>query len=72
MAENKPAIGVKPYWLVAWTRIEDLANGIIRQCEISSGDLELIEKFAYEIILQKKLLVFMLGKEKDGGAKDVC
>lgn len=53
---SKPPLGVKPYWMVAWSRISDLAEAIERQYEDASGNAELVELWAREIILQCQIL----------------
>lgn len=53
---SKPPLGVKPYWMVAWSRISDLAEAIERQYEDENGNTELVELWAREIILQCQIL----------------
>lgn len=53
---DKPAMGVAPGWLVAWSRINELSGAIVRQYESNHGDTELVELWAKEIILQCKII----------------
>lgn len=48
-AQQKPPLGVKPAWMVAWSRIGDLAEAITRQYESQNGNARLAEKWAQEI-----------------------
>lgn len=61
---SKPPIGVKPYEIVAWSRIADLAEAIERQYEDANGNAELVELWAREIILQCQILK-QLKEQKD-------
>lgn len=54
--QSKPPLGVKPYWMVAWSRISDLIEAIERQYEDANGNAELVELWAREIILQCQIL----------------
>ena len=54
--QSKPPLGVKPYWMVAWSRISDLAEAIERQYEDANGNAELVELWAREIVLQCQIL----------------
>lgn len=54
--QSKPPLGVKPYWMVAWSRISDLTEAIERQYENANGNTELVELWAKEIILQCRIL----------------
>lgn len=47
--EQKPVLGVKPYYIAAWNRIGELAEAIERQYEIPNGDTKLVQKWAAEI-----------------------
>ena len=47
--QQKPPLGVKPSWMVAWQRIGELADAIERQYESSNGNYKLVEKWAQEI-----------------------
>lgn len=46
---EKPTLGVKPAWLVAWSRIAELIAAIERQYESQNGNARLVEKWAKEI-----------------------
>lgn len=48
-AQQKPPLGVKPAWMVAWSRIAELIAAIERQYESPHGDARLVEKWAQEI-----------------------
>lgn len=54
--QSKPPLGVKPYWMVAWSRISDLIEAIEGQYEDASGNAELVELWAREIVLQCQIL----------------
>lgn len=54
--QSKPPLGVKPYWMVAWSRISDLAEAIERQYEDESGNAGLVQLWAWEIVLQCQIL----------------
>ena len=47
--QQKPPLGVKPAWMVAWSRIAELIDAIERQYESPHGDARLVEKWAQEI-----------------------
>lgn len=53
---EKPPIGVKPYYIQAERRIEELASAIY-----NNPASEKTKEWAYEIILQKKLIEEMKG-----------
>ena len=55
LRENKPALGIKPAWLAAQCRIQELSEAIIRQIEDIKPNTNLIRKWAYEIISQTDL-----------------
>lgn len=54
--QSKPPLGVKPYWMVSWSRISDLVEAIERQYEDASGNAKLVELWAREIVLQCQIL----------------
>lgn len=51
-SEEKPNIGVKPYYIAAWGRIRELANAISRHCSNEKRDEKFVGKLAEEIELQ--------------------
>ena len=55
-AQQKPPLGVKPSWMVAWSRIGDLAEAIKRQYESPNGNARLVEKWAQEIFWQCSII----------------
>lgn len=52
---DKPPLGIKPAWLAAQCRIQELSEAIIRQIEDIKPNTDLIRKWAYEIISQSDL-----------------
>lgn len=54
--QSKPPLGVKPYWMVALSRISDLVEAIEWQYEDENGNTELVELWTREIILQCHIL----------------
>ena len=54
MTDEKPPIGVKPYYVAAEHRIIELAEAIARAAEYSTKNPKIIE-WAREIILQATL-----------------
>ena len=56
---------VMPYYISIWSRISELAEAIIRQCESPYGDANLINEWAREISLQCAKITSMRG-EQDG------
>ncbi len=54
--DEKPALGVKPAWMVAWSRIGDLIGAIDRQYQHPYGDPALVEKWAEEIVMQCEIV----------------
>lgn len=65
--QSKPPLGVKPYWMVAWSRISDLAEAIERQYEDESGNAGLVQLWAWEIILQCQILKQLKEHKDDEG-----
>lgn len=49
MSNEKPPLGVKPAWMVAWSRIAELCEAIERQYESHNGNTELVMQWASEI-----------------------
>ncbi len=47
-----PPLGIKPAWLAAESRIQELAEAIKRQLDWEKADMNLIRKWAYEIVSQ--------------------
>jgi len=62
--EQKPVLGVKPYYVAAWQRIGDLAEAIERQFESPNGDTELVQKWAAEIGWQCSMIESLKEEEK--------
>lgn len=56
MSENKPPLGVKPAWMVAWERVGELVDGIRRHYTEPNGDAAQCEKWAKEIAFQCQLI----------------
>ena len=54
--DEKPALGVKPAWMAAWSRIGDLIGAIDRQYQHPHGDPALVEKWAEEIVMQCEIV----------------
>ena len=50
--EEKPPLGIKPAWLAAQCRVQELAEAIGRQIDAEEPKTDLIRKWAYEIISQ--------------------
>ena len=50
-----PPLGIKPAWLAAESRIQELAEAIKRQLDWEKADMNLIRKWAYEIISQAEI-----------------
>ena len=67
---SKPHLGVKPYWMVAWSRISDLVEAIERQYEDANGNAELVELWAREIVLQCQILNRLKGQNDDTDTTD--
>ena len=65
--EEKPALGVKPYYVAAWKRIGELVEAIERQYESSKGDAKLVEKWAREIQWQCYIIDAIKDGEDDNG-----
>ena len=63
MSDRNPPLGVKPAWMVAWSRIAELCGAIERQYESQNGDPELVEKWAQEIGWQCSMIEAL--KEED-------
>ena len=64
MNDKKPPLGVRPAWLVAWSRIGELISGIERQYESGNGDTKLVEKWANEIAWQCTIIEAMKDTEE--------
>lgn len=47
----KPALGCKPYYLCAWSRILELTEAIFRQCIAPIRSMKLVKEWAQEIVL---------------------
>ena len=54
--KEKPALGVEPAWLHAWSRIADLVDAIERQYYSQDMDAAPVKKWAREIILQCEII----------------
>ena len=52
MSEQMPPIGVTPYYIVAWSRIKDLAEAITRESLGVTRDEKTVERWANEITWQ--------------------
>lgn len=65
--QSKLPLGVKPYWMVAWSRISDLVEAIERQYEDANGNAELVELWAREIVLQCQILKQLKEHKDDEG-----
>jgi len=63
MAEVKPPLGVKPYYIAIPERIGDLAQAIDRCRNDTSG--ELLDEWSYEIALLSKVMAKMSNFRKD-------
>lgn len=53
---DKPPLGVKPAYVVAWQRIGELIEAIERQYESPSGDAEKVRDWAEEIEMQCEII----------------
>ena len=73
MSDKKPPLGVKPAWIVAWSRIAELCDAIERQYESQNGDPKLVEKWAQEIGWQCTMIESLKDEETEETftAKDV-
>ena len=65
--EQKPVLGVKPYYIAAWKRIGELAEAIERQYEIPNGDTKLVQKWAAEIGWQCSMIESLKEEEHADG-----
>lgn len=54
--EERPVIGIKPYYVAAWQRIGALAEAIERQYQSLNGDTKLVQRWANEIGWQCSLI----------------
>lgn len=54
--QQAPPLGCKPAWMVAWSRIGDLAGAIQRQYESAIGNAQLVGEWAKEIQMQCKII----------------
>ena len=63
---EKPPLGVKPYYITAWSRIGELAEAIYRQYEAAKGDPELVSRWAEEIGWQCAMIQSLEEAENDG------
>lgn len=54
--EEKPVLGIKPYYVAAWQRIGALAEAIERQYQSPNGDTQLVQRWAAEIGWQCSLI----------------
>ena len=63
---EKPPLGVKPYYITAWSRIGELAEAIYRQYEAAKGDPKLVNRWAEEIGWQCAMIQSMQEDENDG------
>ena len=59
MSNEKPSLGAKPAWMVAWSRIVELIGAIERQYESHNGNAKLCEAWAEEIKLQCEIIETM-------------
>lgn len=59
----KPTLGVKPYWVAAWSRIGELASAIERQYESPKPNTKLVEKWANEITWQCTIIEALRGDD---------
>ena len=53
---EKPPIGVTSYYIVAWSRIKDLADAIVRESVSVVRDEETVERWANEIEWQCSMI----------------
>lgn len=63
---EKPPLGVKPYYITAWSRIGELAEAIYRQYEAAKGDPKLVSRWAEEIGWQCAMIQSLEEAENDG------
>lgn len=56
VGEEKPALGARPCWLVAESRIQELSEAILRQLEAENTKYDLIKQWATEIEEQCNLI----------------
>ena len=63
--EQKPPLGVKPYYIAAWQRIGELIEAIERQYESADGDAGLVEKWANEISWQASMIEALRGGQDE-------
>ena len=63
---KKPALGARPYYITAWSRIGELAEAIYRQYEAAKGDPELAGRWAEEIGWQCAMIQSLEEAENDG------
>ena len=63
MNDKKPPLGVKPAWMVAWSRIGELIDAIERQYESGTGNARLVGKWANEITWQCTIIEAMRDTE---------
>ena len=56
MKAEKPPLGCKPAWFVAWSRIGELIEAIERHYESGHGDAKACEKWAEEIKMQCQII----------------
>lgn len=61
LQEQKPPLGIKPYYIAAWQRIGELIEAIERQYESADGDAGLVEKWANEIGWQASMIEALRG-----------
>lgn len=54
--EERPVLGIKPYYVAAWQRIGAIAEAIERQCQSLNGDTKLVQRWANEIGCQCALI----------------
>lgn len=54
--EERPVLGIKPYYVAAWQRIGALAEAIERQYQSPNGDTQLVQRWAAEIGWQCSLI----------------
>ena len=68
--DQKPPLGVKPYYVAAWQRIGELIGAIERQYESADGSAELVEKWANEIIWQASMIKALRGGQDEQKRRD--
>ena len=56
---NKPPLGVAPYYVVGYGRIQDLNKAIDRQMESDNPNLLCVKEWAREIVAQCDLVLKM-------------